>query len=199
MDKILIINNAEPGLSEFTNPVKGILSDYYSQSEVIEYADSRRINLNLFNGIILSGSPQGDDIVEHHLPYFQWIKEYKKPIFGICAGHHLVGALYGSELYRNLEPESGESAIDILKDDPLTQGLSKKLKVQQMHNDSISLPNGFVLLASSSICKNQMMKHKYKPIYTCQFHPEYYNPELFKNFIAITKSQHIPKKQKAHP
>ncbi len=190
MGKILIVNNAEPGLTEFTNPIKKILTGYNVQSEVIEYADSKRIDLDIFDGIILSGSPQGDDIVEHHLPYFQWIKEYKKPIFGICAGHHLVGALYGSELYRNLEHESGESTIDILQDDPLTHGLPKKLKVQQMHNDSISLPKRFILLASSSICKNQMMKHKQKPIYTCQFHPEYYNPELFKNFIALTKTQH---------
>ena len=189
MGKIVIINNSEPALNEFTDPIRKILLGYNAISEVVEYTDSENKNLSVFDGIILSGSPQGDDIVEHHLPYFQWIKEFNKPILGICAGHHLVGALYGSELYRSLEPESGDGTIKILKEDPLTEGLSKKVRVKQMHNDSISVPSGFILLASSTVCKNQLMKHPYKPIYSCQFHPEYYNHELFKNFIQLTKTQ----------
>ena len=57
-----------------------------------------------------------------------------------------------------------------------------------MHNDSITVPIDFELLATSETCVNQLMKNKYKPLYTSQFHPEYYNPELIENFIVICKN-----------
>ncbi len=50
---------------------------------------------------IMSGSPRGDDIVDHHLPYFQWLKTCDITIFGIYAGHHITGKLYGARLLRS--------------------------------------------------------------------------------------------------
>ncbi|NQU54434.1 MAG: gamma-glutamyl-gamma-aminobutyrate hydrolase family protein [Bacteroidetes bacterium] len=138
-----------------------------------------------FDGAILTGSPQGDDIVEHHLPYFRWIQDFKRPVLGICAGHHITGFMYGSKILRSEEPESGDFEVQIIKDDLLFKGMSKSIKVKQMHNDSITLPNEFELLATSKTCKNQLMKHKQKPLYTCQFHPEFYNHELIRNFVKI--------------
>ena len=105
---------------------------------------------------------------------------------GICAGHHVAGYMYGSKLLRSIEPESGDFEVKVIKDDPLFNGMPESFKVRQMHNDSITLPAKFELLASSKTCLNQLMKHKNKPIYTCQFHPEYYNHDLIRNFIAIT-------------
>ena len=136
-------------------------------------------------GAILTGSPQGNDIVEHHLPYFQWIKNFRQPVLGICAGHHITGFMYGAELLRSKEPESGDFEVEVIKSDPIFTGLGNKMKVKQMHNDSITLPDEFELLASSATCKNQMMKHKKKSLYTCQFHPEFYNQDLIKNFIRM--------------
>jgi len=185
---ILIINNAEKGITEFTRPLEKIVTETGCSSETIEYSDNPDTDFNSADGILLSGSPQGDDIVEHHLPFFQWLKESEKPVLGICAGHHITGYLYGSELLREKEPESGNYMVAILKDDPLFWGLPQKFTVKQMHNDSISLPSGFELLATSKTCHNQIMKHRSKPIYTCQFHPEFYNHQLIHNFLKITEA-----------
>lgn len=182
---ILIVNNAEEGIAEFTGPLEKIVSDAGFTSETIDYRDCLHFDFEKTEGILISGSPQGDDIVEHHLPYFQWLKTYKKPVFGICAGHHIAGYLYGSELLRGEEPESGDFFVEILEDDPLFSGLPQKITVKQMHNDSISLPPGFELLATSKTCHNQIMKHWNKPLYTCQFHPEFYNKKLIQNFLKI--------------
>ncbi|MBW6535614.1 MAG: hypothetical protein K0B11_11435 [Mariniphaga sp.] len=54
-----------------------------------------------------------------------------------------------------------------------------------MHNDSISIPPDFELLATSKTCHNQIMKHRNKPLYTCQFHPEYHKHKLIQNFLNI--------------
>lgn len=189
MQKLVLINNAEPGITEFATPIEEIVEKAGSTSVFIEYADCLDFNFDGFDGAILTGSPQGDDIVEHHLPYFRWVETFKKPVFGICAGHHIAGFLYGAEILRNKEPESGDYEIEQIKDDPIFYGLPAKFKVKQMHNDSISVPKDFTLLATSKSCKNQLMKHKRKPLYTCQFHPEFYNPEMIKNFIQIVEDK----------
>lgn len=185
MVKILIVNNAEPGITTFADSIKRIAINAGAVSIGIEYAECNDYPLNEFDGIILTGSPQGDDIIEHHAPYFQWIKECTKPVFGICAGHHITGYLFGSEILHSKEPESGDFEIEILMSDPIFDEMEKHIAVRQMHNDSVTLPSDFELLATSKTCKNQMMKHKYKPVYTCQFHPEFYNHRLIENFIGL--------------
>jgi len=187
MSKILIINSAEPESTEFTEPLKKFVHGEGFMPVVIEYEDALQIDLNPFYGIIISGSPQGDDIVEHHKPYFEWLKKYEKPVFGICAGHHITGALYGARLLRGEESESGDFEIRILENDPLFKGLPMVQNVKQMHNDSITVPDSFQLIATASTCKNQVMKHKEKPLYTSQFHPEFYNNDLIRNFLRLCK------------
>jgi GMP synthase (glutamine-hydrolysing) len=185
MDKILLVNNAEPGITEFAKPIEKLIFNAGATPVFIEYTVCHQLIPDEFNGVILTGSPQGDDIVEHHLPYFQWIRYFEKPILGICAGHHVTGVMYGSKLLRSEEPESGDFEIDLVKSDPLFKDLPNTFVVKQMHNDSITLPNDFELLATSKTCYNQLMKHKHKPLYTCQFHPEYYNHDLIQNFIKL--------------
>jgi GMP synthase (glutamine-hydrolysing) len=185
MARILIVNNAEPGITEFTTPIEKIVAQSGSTSVSIEYADCVHFNFEPFDGVILTGSPQGDDIIEHHLSYFLWIKDFTKPVLGICAGHHITGFMYGSKVLHSQEPESGDFLIDVIKSDPLFNGMPNTFKVKQMHNDSITLPKDFELLATSGTCNNQAMKHHEKPIYTCQFHPEYYNHKLITNFVRL--------------
>jgi GMP synthase (glutamine-hydrolysing) len=185
MLKILIVNNAEPEINEFTNPFKQIVSDACADSICIDYKQCDTFNFDEIDGIILSGSPQGNDIVEHHSNFFRWIKTSKKPILGICAGHHITGFLFGAEILRSIEPESGDFEVEIVKQDPIFEGFSSNFRVKQMHNDSITLPENFELLATSKTCKVQLMKHKQLPLYTSQFHPEFYNTKLIRNFLQL--------------
>ncbi len=184
---ILIVNSAEQGITEFTEPLEKIVKEEELYPVIIEYRECPDFNFDSVKAAILSGSPQGDDIVEHHLPYFRWLSNFDKPILGICAGHHISGFLNGSKILRSTEPESGIYDLQIIKNDILFEGLPKNFRAKQMHNDSITLPDNFELLATSKTCYNQLMKHKEKQWYTCQFHPEYYNHDLIKNFLKICK------------
>ena len=187
MQKILVVNNAEPGITQFTKPIETIISNARLTYVTIEYNECLNYKFGDFQAIILSGSPQGDDIVENHLPYFKWIKNSNKPILGICAGHHITGVLYGSKILRSEEPEAGDYEVEIIEKDIIFSEMDSTFKVKQMHNDSITLPEDFTLLSTSKTCKNQIMKHKQKSLYTCQFHPEFYNPDLILNFITLCK------------
>ncbi len=187
--QLLIVNSAEPEVTEFAENIAQIVQSEQVDYELINYQNCLTQDFSNYNGILISGSPQGDDIVEHHQPFFQWIKTFDKPVFGICAGHHITGLMHGSEYLRSKEPESGDCEVEIIQDDPIFAGLGKTFTTRQMHNDSVTLPSGFIHLAKSTVCFNQAMKYRNKPMYTFQFHPEYLNPKLIQNFIDICKRQ----------
>ena len=185
--KILLVNNAEKGIDDYCIPVEHILRDMSFTFKRIEYSDILGTDRSAYNGFILSGSPCGNDIVEHHLPHFKWIKMTDKPVLGICAGHHIIGTLFGSTLIHDIQGEKGGSTITILRKDSIFKGLKKNLLVHQAHHDAITLPDKFILLASSEICQVQAMMHEACPIYSTQFHPEIHNPDIIKNFLDIVK------------
>jgi len=190
--KILLVNNAEREIIEFVWRIEQMLDAAQIGTDTISYLEAATVKADRYDGVILSGSPRGDDIVDHHLPYFKWLKAYRKPVLGICAGHHLIGKLYGADLLRSVEPEDGDFPVHIDVSDPLFAGLGRTFVTRQMHNDSITLPQGFVLLAHADLCGVEAMVHREKPLYSTQFHPEYRNPSIILNFADICKDHRRP-------
>jgi GMP synthase (glutamine-hydrolysing) len=188
MIRLLIVNNAERGITEFVEPIQKILDEAGVVRHTIEYEETLNMDMTRYDGTILSGSPRGNDIVDHHLPYFQWIKTCDTPILGICAGHHITGRLYGSALIRDVEKEVGDFPVFIDQGDPIFNGYEKQFLVRSEHHDSITLPEHFIRLAHSERCRVSIMKHQVKPLYTTQFHPEVLNKNLILNFIEIVKN-----------
>ena len=185
--KILIVNNAEKEVADFVAPIEHLLNENSIEFSTIQYSDLTNTELEDFDGIILSASPRGDDIVDSHQKLYQWVKSSHIPILGICAGHQIIGKLYGSELIRDKEKEIGDLNVEIIKEDKIFFGYDKIFLVKQNHHDSVTLPEDFILLAKSEKCANQIMKHKTKPIYTTQFHAEILNEKLILNFIKLVQ------------
>ncbi len=62
------------------------------------------------------------------------------------------------------------------------------------HNDEVkTVPEGFVVTASSESCPHEAISCIDRPIYGVQFHPEVenteYGPEIFQNFLDIVAEQ----------
>jgi anthranilate/para-aminobenzoate synthase component II len=81
-----------------------------------------------------------------------------------------------------------------LKDDPLFAGLPKLMIMRCSHYCEVKkLPKGFVNLATSDHCRIEAMRHKTRPLYGTQFHPEAYaepflhGKKLLANFAAIVE------------
>ncbi len=191
--KIVVVNNAEPDVREFVDPIVIFIS-YLTNSrnarlsyKLIEYRDFLKENINEHDAVILSASPFGDDIVDHHMKYYSWLEMSGKPVFGICAGHQIIGCFFGGELIRATEAEVGYREIKIVKDDPLFMNKQIRPAIQH-HKDSVSCPDDFIILAESPNCKNQIMRHLYKPIYSTQFHAEKSNKWLIENFITMAEA-----------
>lgn len=181
--RILIVNSAEKEISRFTVPIEDILKRRAIQCGVIQYSDLLKTDVDTYDGIVVSASPHGNDIVEPHQKYYRWVKSSAVPLFGICAGHQIIGRLFRANLIRGKEKEIGSHYVEIDRQDPVFRGYENRFLVEQAHNDSITLPDDFVLLAHSEKCRVQVMRHKSRPIYTTQFHAEISNEELILNFI----------------
>ena len=97
------------------------------------------------------------------------------PFLGICSGNGLLGNYYGTEISNKYAEPIGRVSLAVTeegKKDDLLIGLPEKFFALVGHKEACnSLPQGAVLLASSSTCPVQMFRIK-KNIYATQFHPE---------------------------
>lgn len=196
MKKVLIVNTSvDESLAEFTDVISKRVSQEGFSPSVIHYTQLPQTDLNEYQGIILSpaamdlksDSPKLENEWEHRVAHSGTLKKYTGPLLGSCAGHQLIGLLYGSEYLRNKEVEEGDDCtVQIrVKNDPIFQGISNdEITVKQLHSNSITLPEDFILLASSDVCKVQLIRHKSRMIYGAQFHIEE-DVVLFSNFLNM--------------
>jgi len=82
-----------------------------------------------------------------------------------------------------------------IQEDPLFHGLQDPMIMRCSHYCEVkSLPHGFELLATSGHCRIEAMRHRERPLYGTQFHPEAYERPFFDgrklldNFADIVRS-----------
>ena len=151
------------------------------------------------------------DILRHE-PYRWVITEYDAPQIGFCGGHQLIALQFGATVdhigpvrddevdanpgyHAGLFKEWGVYPVRIVRADPLFDGLGGTIRVQEYHMDEVKeLGPELTLLASSARCRVQAFKHRRKPIYGTQFHPEQ-SPDsypdgvqLLRNFFRIARA-----------
>jgi len=153
--------------------------------------------------IVLSGTLSDFDYYNpQHLENFQsFIQETRIPVLGICGGHQLIGLSFGArvltldnqEQHTNRANRSFEYQYRFIRiiepTDPIFRGINDEesgvwqdytreariLRVWQNHGLQLdSVPDGFKLLATAYLCRNQMMVKRDggQLIYTVQFHLE---------------------------
>lgn len=141
-------------------------------------------------GLVLSGGTPRIGLNSELGNCAEYLEKAKFPILGICAGHQFMARFFDGEVKPSKIPEFGKIELLIMKEDVLFKGVPKKSIIWESHNDEVTrLPKDFVLLARSENCKIQAMKHKKKPFYGLQFHPEVehteYGERIFKNFVTL--------------
>jgi GMP synthase-like glutamine amidotransferase len=112
----------------------------------------------------------------------QLIKTCNLPIFAICYGHQLLCWAFGTDV--NSLPQQVPSRFEdvkVIRTAEIFAGFKEgqTVPLAENHYDYVlkdSLGNaGFELLADSVSCEVEAVKHKTKPFYGVQFHPERIN------------------------
>ncbi|MFH1780120.1 MAG: GMP synthase subunit A [Candidatus Micrarchaeota archaeon] len=121
-----------------------------------------------------------------------FLKEFSKPILGVCAGMQVIAKFYGSKIIPSKKPEFGKIELIIDEANDLFQGVPKKSVAWASHNDELNaLPKDCVLLAHSKDVAVHAFKHKTNPVYGTLFHPEVehtkYGEKIYSNFVKVVK------------
>jgi GMP synthase-like glutamine amidotransferase len=149
------------------------------------------------DAIVLSGTLRDFDYYQQSIldEFSQFIRETKIPVLAICGGHQLVGLSFGARVVtldkleqheqRLARPQEYQYRFIRITDaaDPIFKNINcsdpespaRILRVWQNHGLQLDrIPEGFKLLATSYLCRNQMMVKRSdgQLIYTVQFHLE---------------------------
>jgi GMP synthase (glutamine-hydrolysing) len=145
------------------------------------------------DGLILSGgSPSVAAENERMGNNGNYLDKADYPILGICAGMQFMCTHFGGSIGPALKPEFGKATLHVTEDGDLFNDLPKQFTVWQSHNDEVKvLPDVFQILAHSDSCPIEAVRHRKKPYYAVQFHPEVENTEhgydIFKNFLKVVE------------
>ena len=155
------------------------------------------------DAIVISGTLRDFDYYNPEVieTFGEFIRETRIPVLAICGGHQLVGLSFGARVLTLDRLEQHEQRVNRPLEyqyrfvritdatDPIFSGIanpssglwqqytteSRLLRVWQNHGLQLDrVPEGFDLLATSYLCRNQMMVRRDagQLIYTVQFHLE---------------------------
>lgn len=138
-------------------------------------------------GIILSGGPASVN-TPGSPRCDEKIFSLGVPLLGICYGMQLGCSVLGAKVIGAEKREYGRTSLTIIDDSDLFATLDKTIQAWASHGDQVgSLSKDFTSLAATDNCKFAAVRHKSKPFYGVQFHPEVsHTPrgtQILRNFL----------------
>jgi GMP synthase (glutamine-hydrolysing) len=195
--KLLIIDNADTADKQFNDALIQVVSRL-TECDVLNYKEIPQHEeiVAAYSGIILSGVPvhYSFESIQDRASYFGWLQHTHLPVLGICLAHEAMGLLFGASIIESKEAETGVKTMKVVQSDRILRGISPTFDAYVLHRASITMPESFELLVRSDVCGNEVMKHKERPMYGFQFHPELSTDAetFFKNFIAVAAALYSP-------
>jgi GMP synthase-like glutamine amidotransferase len=134
------------------------------------------------DAVVISGSAARVVQAAHRVKFENvetLIKNCNLPLLGICFGHQLLCWAFGAEVGSLSQQVANRfEDVKVIQSGEIFAGFKEGQTMQLAENhfdyvlkDSLESA-GFVLLADSSSCEVEAVKHKTKSFYGVQFHPE---------------------------
>ena len=189
---ILIIDNG----SQYTHLIKRSCRELGFEAEMLyakaDYKEFEEFMKRGIARIIISGGPKsvyeeapnlGTTVCEMIIN-----EKIRMPVLGICYGHQMIAHFWGAKVGKGKSAEYGTGKIIVDDEDEILKGMPKEFTAWVSHYDEVKeVPEGFVSLAHSDTCSIEAMRHKERPIFGVQFHPEVWHTEngeqILKNFL----------------
>jgi len=180
MKNILLISVCKEELHsfEFVEPIKKIIKDRDLNFFEKKYSDITLKDLKNASHVIICGTSLKDNSFLEDIKKFEWIKNYEKPILGICAGMQIIGLVYNGKIKKKTEIGFYSEVFE-----KELLGLKGKQEVYHLHNNFVDFEklNDFDVYCKSEGVV-QAVKHKEKEIYGVLFHPEVRQKQLVLTF-----------------
>lgn len=114
----------------------------------------------------------------------------KLPILGVCLGHQSIGQALGGKVITAKTIMHGKKSVVRHSGEFLFEGLPESFEIVRYHSLALSnqgLPDCFVVDSNTDDGEVMSVRHKTRPVFGVQFHPESIQTEhghaLLKNFL----------------
>jgi GMP synthase (glutamine-hydrolysing) len=142
-------------------------------------------------GIILSGGPASVYQEDAPLPAADVLAALvaaRTPVLGICYGMNVLNQALGGTVVRADRKEFGPADLHVVRMDPLLALGGRSTRVWMSHGDRMEkLASGLETLAVSDNSPHAAFRHRERPVYGLQFHPEVTHTaegrEILRNFV----------------
>ena len=176
--KTLLVNNYLRNSTRINRLNKEITRITGREPQIIRITDALRVNSDEFDAVILSGGDaplNQPEVVADYREATTWLSHIQRPILGICLGQQLLGLAHGGRIARIAERFEGFYEVEVVEQDELLAGLPNRIRVYKSNVRVVArLMLGFKLLARSSEYEVEAFRHRKKPVFGVQFHPENY-------------------------
>ena len=187
--KILLIDNHTEHKRALHEALKGY------EVEVQKYRPGLKFNTEGKDLVVLSGGGgEGKEIYDIHKAGHLWyedelnfVKNYDKPILGVCMGFEIICRAYGSKIEEMAKELKGPTYLKVTRNGRKLLS-HKKIHQYEAHKWRVKkAPKGFKTLVKSSV-GIEVIKHKKKQILATQFHPELGGTIKITDLLKITNT-----------
>lgn len=177
---------------------------YLHFTEVVgDDLDRPRVKAILIGGRSKSLSPERDS------QFFPLIRNTKIPMIGFCGGMQLIAKAFSGKVTSMRKLREGETdpnpgyhpglfkewgflPVRITRRDPLFESLPDEILVREAHMAHVPQPPAdFEVLAATSECPVEAIKHRQRLLYGTQFHPEAYDDQHPQGRIILQNFLHL--------
>lgn len=173
MAMLLIIDNQSQYLRRFK---RNYLDDRDVPHLIVEHNEQIDFSrLPAVSGLMISGG-KGNPFEPLNLTAnYVAMMNLDVPTIGLCLGHEIIAAAHRCKIKRLDDYQSRRERVYInAADDPIFAGLAKgEVMIQKKHRFHVpAVSPELEILAYSEACPNEVMRHRDRPIYGFQGHPE---------------------------
>lgn len=150
------------------------------------------ITAQAYDGVVLSPGPGAPRQAGQLMAVIEYYHT-RLPMLGVCLGQQALGEFFGAQLGLATRPMHGKvSAIRVDTRDALFQNMPNRFNITRYHSLVLqTLPAGLLPLAYTAAGEVMAIRHRTRPLWGVQFHPEAvlteYGLALLSNWIGVVR------------
>jgi para-aminobenzoate synthetase len=156
---------------------------------VVKNDDERLQSLDLreFDNVVISPGPGRPQRADDLAFASRIVEQAELPVLGVCLGHQAICHVYGAQVDLAPEPMHGRISVVEHNGDALFSGIPSSFSVVRYHSLAATLlPADLLATASSDDGVLMAVRHRTRPLWGVQFHPESvaseFGDRLLRNF-----------------
>jgi anthranilate synthase component 2 len=188
--KVLFVNNKDSFVWNLVDYVSIFEPDTVVVPNTISLGEVKKINPD---AIVISPGPGHPANPKDIGTCLEIIRESSVPLLGVCLGHQAIAVAFGGEVSHSPSgPLHGKTSLVYHNDNGIYRGLPNPIVGGRYHSLAITrLPQELEITAKTKDGIIMGVRHKQKPIFGLQFHPEsVLTPEglrIVENFLGMAR------------